>query len=280
VIAVSRFPDARARRWLEERGVKTISADLLERKAVDKLPVAENVLFLAGLKFGTAQNPAQTWAVNTIIPALVAEHYAGARIVALSTGNVYPPRALASGGSVESDALTPLGEYANAAVGRERVFEFFSRRDGTRIAMLRLFYAVELRYGVLRDIADKIWKGQPVDISNGHFNCIWQGDANEMVIRSLPLAGSPPTAFNLTSANIHPVRQVAKRLGQLLGKPVKFTGQEGKTALAGDTSKLRSLLGEPGTELDTMLRWTADWVRRGGRSLGKPTHFEARDGRY
>jgi dTDP-4-dehydrorhamnose reductase len=280
IIAVSRFSDARAREWLKQRGVKTVSGDLLERRVVRRLPAAENVIFLVGQKFGTAQNPSQTWAANTIVPELVAERYAGARIVALSTGNVYPLSVVSGSGSVETDPMTPLGEYANAAVGRERLFEFFSRRDCTRIALLRLFYAVDLRYGVLRDIADKIWSGQPVELANGHFNCIWQGDANELVIRSLALASSPASAFNLTSAKIYRVRQVAERLGQLLGKPAKFAGHESETALTGDTARLCSLLGEPATGLDTMLRWTADWVRRGGRSLGKPTHFESRDGRY
>jgi nucleoside-diphosphate-sugar epimerase len=280
VIAVSRFSDANARRWLEERGVQTLSCDLLDADAARKLPPADDILYLVGQKFGTTQSPAATWAANTLVPARVAGHCAGSRIVALSTGNVYPLSPVARGGSAEADPLTPMGEYANAAVGRERIFEFFSQRNGTRVALLRLFYAVELRYGVLRDIAEKIWTAQPVDLTNGHFNCTWQGDANEMVIRSLALASSPAAAFNLTSAEIYSVRKVAERLGELLKKPVKFAGAESKTALTGNTSKLRSLLGDPPTPLATMLKWTADWVKRGGRNLGKPTHFEVRDGRY
>jgi nucleoside-diphosphate-sugar epimerase len=161
----------------------------------------------------------------------VAERYSQTRIVALSTGNVYPLSLVARGGSLESDPLTPLGEYANATVGRERIFEFFSQRNNTCIALLRLFYATELRYGVLRDLAEKIWTGQTIDLANGHFNCIWQGDANEMVIRSLALASSPPTAFNLTSAEAFSVRKVATRLGELLGKPAKFSGAESESAL-------------------------------------------------
>ena len=280
IVAVSRFSDAHARRWLEECEVHTLNCDLYDPTATRQLPETENVLYLVGQKFGTTQSPAATWAANTIVPARVAERYAAARVVALSTGNVYPLSPVARGGSQESDPLTPLGEYANATVGRERIFEFISQRSGTPVVLLRLFYATDLRYGVLRDLADKIWAGGPIDLANGHFNCIWQGDANEMVIRSLALAGSPATAFNLTSAEIFSVREVATRLGELMGKPAKFIGAESDAALTGNTSKLRALLGDPPTQLDAMLRWTADWVKRGGRSLGKPTHFEVRDGRY
>ena len=280
VIAVSRFSDANARRWLEEREVRTLTCDLYDPGATRQLPDTENVLFLVGQKFGTTQSPAATWAANTIVPARVAEHYAAARIVALSTGNVYPLSPVARGGSTESDPLTPLGEYANATVGRERIFEFFSQRNRTPVVLLRLFYATDLRYGVLRDLADRIWAGKPIDLANGHFNCIWQGDANEMVICSLALAASPAVAFNLTSKDVLSVRTVATRLGELLGKPARLIGAENETALIGNTAKLRALLGDPPTPLEAMIRWTADWVKRGGRSLGKPTHFEVRDGRY
>jgi nucleoside-diphosphate-sugar epimerase len=253
---------------------------LYDAAAVQKLPAAEHVIFLVGQKFGTTQSPAGTWAANTIVPARVAEYYSQARIVALSTGNVYPLSPVARGGSLESDPLTPLGEYANATVGRERIFEFYSQRNGTCIVLLRLFYAVELRYGVLRDLAEKIRTGQTLDLANGHFNCIWQGDANAMVIRSLALTSSPPTAYNLTSAEVFSVRHVATQLGEHLGRPAKFFGTESESALIGNTTKLRAQLGDPPMPLETMIRWTADWVKRGGRSLGKPTHFEVRDGRY
>jgi nucleoside-diphosphate-sugar epimerase len=280
VVAVSRFSDATARRWLEARGVQTLGCDLYDPEATKRLPQAEDVIYLVGHKFGTTQSPAITWAANTIVPARAAERYPQARIVALSTGNVYPLSPVARGGSVESDPLTPLGEYANATVGRERVFEFYSQRNGTRVVSLRLFYAVEMRYGVLRDLADRIWAGQTIDLANGHFNCLWQGDANEMVIRSLPLADCPAAAFNLTSGDVFSVRQVATQLGERLGKPAKLSGNESESALIGNTAKLRAQLGNPPTPLEAMIRWTADWVRRGGRSLGKPTHFEVRDGRY
>ena len=278
--AVSRFADPRVRDWLEKRGVSTLACDLLERRAVSQLPDSENVLYLVGLKFGTAQNPAQTWAINTLVPAHILEQYQTARIVALSTGNVYPFTSVARGSSVESDPLTPLGEYGNAAVARERLFEFFSQRNGTRVALLRLFYAVELRYGVLRDLADRIWAGQPVELTNRSFNCIWQGDANEMVIRSLALTSSPASTFNLTSSETFCIRTTATRLGELLNRPVSFAGQESETCLIGNPSKLCDKLGTPATDIETMLRWTAAWVKQGGRSFGKPTHFETRDGNY
>jgi uncharacterized protein YbjT (DUF2867 family) len=280
VIAVSRFSDAAARSALESQGVKTISGDLLERSVVEKLPDAENLIYLVGMKFGTSTDPSSTWAMNTVVPASVAERFPRARIVALSTGNVYPLSQVSAGGSVESDPLTPLGEYANSAVGRERVFEYFSRRNGTSIAMMRLFYAVELRYGVLVDIAQKIFAGEPIDLSSGNFNCIWQGDANEMILRSLHLASSPMVVRNLCRPEVFSTRETASKLGALLGREPKFVGTENSTALLGNAKKLCQELGEPRTSFETMMRLIADWVQRGGRSLGKPTHFETRDGKY
>jgi hypothetical protein len=280
VIAASRFSDGAARRWLESHGVSTFSADLLDRAAVQALPEAGNVIFLAGLKFGTSRNPSLTWAVNTLVPAHVAERYARASLVALSTGNVYPMVSTAVGGAREDHALTPMGEYANAAVARERIFEYFSLKNRTPMALMRLNYAVEMRYGVLVDIARKVWGGEPIDLSNGHFNCIWQGDANEAILRSLPLAASPPQPWNLTLPGALSVRDIAGRLGSLLGVPAKFEGRESEKALVADSTKLWSALGGPPTPLEAMLRWTAHWVRHGGRSLNKPTHFESRDGQY
>jgi nucleoside-diphosphate-sugar epimerase len=280
VIAVSRFSDAAARRSLEEKGVKTISGDLLDRRVVESLPDAENIIYLVGMKFGTSTDPSSTWAMNTVVPARVAERYPRARIVALSTGNVYPLSAVSGGGSAETDALTPLGEYANSAVGRERVFEYFSKRNGTAVAMLRLFYAVELRYGVLVDIAQKVFAGEPIDLASGNFNCIWQGDANEMIIRALDLASSPMAVRNLCRPEIFSTRQTALRLGELLGRELNFVGVESATALLGNAKKICGELGEPRTNVETMMRLIADWVKHGGRSLGKPTHFETRDGKY
>ena len=280
VVAVSRFSNAAPRQWLEARGVKTVSCDLLDANATARLPDASNIIYLVGLKFGTAQNPAATWAINTLVPARVCERYPRSRIVALSTGNVYPQSEVARGGCVETDPLTPLGEYANAAVGRERIFEFQSQRHGTPIALLRLFYAVELRYGVLVDIARKVHSGEPVALGNGAFNCIWQGDANEMILRSLPLAASPATAWNLCRPEVFSVREIATRIGELLGRAPVFSGNESATSLLGNAAKLCAALGSPATPMESILRWTAAWVKQGGRDLGRPTHFEVRDGNY
>jgi nucleoside-diphosphate-sugar epimerase len=280
VIAVSRFSDPSAQKSLEEHGVRTIQADLLDRSAVARLPDATTVVYLVGRKFGTQGNPSLSWALNTLVPAHIAERYPQARIVALSTGNVYPFVPVHSDGATEEMPLTPLGEYANAAVARERVFEYYSRTNGTRIALIRLNYAVELRYGVLADIARKVWAGEPVDVTNGWFNCIWQGDANELILRTLPLASTPAEAWNLTGPRKLEVRELAGRFAALLDRPVRLIGVESESALLSNPARLVRQLGEPATPLDTILRWTAHWVRNGGRSLNKPTHFEVRDGKY
>jgi nucleoside-diphosphate-sugar epimerase len=280
IIAVSRFSDPKARTWLEERGVQTLACDLMDREAVEALPDAENIIYLVGMKFGTRQNPARTWAVNTLVPDRVSERYAGARIVALSTGNVYPLGSIAQGGAVETETLTPLGEYANAAVARERIFEYGAERDGTRVALIRLNYAVDLRYGVLVDLAQKIAAGEPVDVTMGYLNCIWQGDANEMIVRALDLADNPLVPLNLTGAEVLSIRELAQRLADLMDRTVEIVGTEAETALLSNPAKAVAALGSPSTPLETMLRWTAHWVQRGGPTLNKPTHFEVRDGRY
>lgn len=280
VIAVSRFTDPAAKAWLEKRGVKTVSADLLKREEVERLPDSANVIYLVGLKFGTAQNPGMTWAMNTIPPAHVSERYRSSKIVALSSGNVYPMCNVTRLGSQEEDPLTPLGEYANAVVARERIFEFYSRQHNTPVCVIRLFYAVELRYGVLVDIAGKIIRGEPISLRNGYFNCIWQGDANEMIIRSLSLAASPPSRFNLCQPEVYSVRSVAVELGEHMNTAPMFKDSEERTALIGDPARICQALGRPGTRFAEVLKWTADWVRKGGRTYGKPTHFEVRDGIY
>lgn len=280
IVAASRYSDPHARKWLEDRGIRTISADLLSREALSSLPDAENVIYLVGLKFGTAQNPAMTWAMNTLVPANVAERYSRARIVALSSGNIYPFVPVSSGGATESHPLTPIGEYPNACVARERIFEYFAQCNGTPIVTARLSYAVELRYGVLLDMATKIWAGEPLDVSMNSLNWIWQGDANEMIVRMLAHAASPSLALNLTGPQPLSIRTAATHLSKLLEKPVHFTGAEADTAMLCNSARTCELLGAPATQLDTVLRWVAHWVKHGGRSLGKPTHFEVRDGKY
>lgn len=282
VVAVSRFTDANARAWLEDRGVRTVACDLLgpDAGALRSLPDTPNVAYLVGLKFGTSKNPAATWAMNTLVPARVCERYAGARIVALSTGNVYPMSDVGRGGALETDPLTPLGEYANAAVARERVFEFSARQHGVKIALIRLFYAVELRYGVPVDIATKVRDGVPIHLENGAFPCIWQGDANEAVLRALNLVQDEPSAWNLCRPEVYSVREVAAGFGRLLGCNAEVLGTEAATALLGNPGRLVRELGAPAVDMNRMMAWIADWVRRGGRNLGRPTHFETRDGRY
>lgn len=280
IIAISRFTDERIRGWLEDKGVRTVAVDLMDPGALSRLPESENVIYMVGRKFGTTRNPEETWAANTLLPARIAEHYAQARIAALSTGNVYPMVPVGSGGAVETDPLTPLGEYANSSVARERIFGFFSRRNGTLVTLIRLSYALDLRYGVLVDIATKVRAGQPVDVGMGHVNCIWQADANEMIIRSLALASSPATAINLTGVRPLAVREVAHRFGELMGRPARIVGAEGTTALLSNTERARRTLGAPPTPLDTVIRWTAHWVAAGRRVLDKPTHYEVRDGGF
>ena len=280
IIAVSRFSDQTVREWIEEHGIQTFACDLLQRESLAGLPDAPNIINLVGLKFGTAQNPSLTWAVNTLVPAHVTERYPESRIVALSTGNVYPMVSVKDGGSIETDPITPIGEYANAAVARERLFEYHSRKFGTRIVLLRLNYAVDMRYGVLLDIAKAVWTEKPVDVATGYFNCIWQGDANEMIIRSLDLVESPPSIFNLTGPRVLSVGEIAGRFGDLMNRPVRLAGREEQTALLSNPSRLCQKLGEPPTSLDQVLKWTAHWVMSGGRTYGKATHFQARDGKY
>lgn len=280
VIAVSRFSDAAAQQWLTERGVTTIAADLLERSVVQQLPDARDIIYLVGMKFGTSAQPARTWAINSLVPSLICERYPRARIAALSTGNVYPLAAVASGGSRESDALTPLGEYANAAVARERIFEWCARRHGTQVAQLRLSYALDLRYGVVAELARRVWTGEPIELATGHFNGIWQGDANDLILRALDLAASPVEPFNLTSTSIYSVRETAQQLGVLLDRAPIFVGEETGTGFVSNTTRLTERLGAPRTPLERVLKWVAHWVRHGGRSLNKPTHFEVRDGQF
>ena len=280
VIAVSRFGDAAAERALQDAGVETVRCDLADRDAVMRLPDAPNVIFMAGQKFGTTGAPAATWAMNVLVPAHCAERYAGARIVAFSTGNVYPLSPVASGGSRETDALAPVGEYAASCVGRERVLEWSAERRGTRVAIVRLNYAVALRYGVLTDLAVKVWRGEAIDVTMGHVNVIWQGDANALAVACLAHAASPPFVVNVTGGEVLSVRDLATRLGRLMGREPRITGVEAPDALLSRTDRMREALGGATTPVEDMLAWTAEWVREGRPLLGKPTKFERRDGAF
>jgi nucleoside-diphosphate-sugar epimerase len=280
VIAVSRFGDGALAASLAREGIEPVSCDLLDPDDVARLPEAPDVLFLAGRKFGSEGRPDLTWAQNTVVPALVARRYARSRIVVFSTGNVYPPVPPGSPGSTEDDAVGPVGEYAQSCLGRERVFEHFSREQGMPAVLFRLFYAVDLRYGTLVDVARAVFTGAPVDLSVGRVNAIWQGDANSYAFRSLAHATSPPRPLVVTGPEAVGVRAVAERFAARFGRSARFTGEEGPAALLGNPARCVSLLGPPEVSLDRLFEWTADWVSRDGRSLGKPTHFEATDGRY
>jgi nucleoside-diphosphate-sugar epimerase len=280
IVAVSRFSDPRARTWLEGRRVQTLGCDLLKREDLARLPDSANIIYLVGLKFGTRQTPWLTWAVNTLVPSHVAERYSQARIVALSTGNVYPFVHLHTGGATEQTSPAPVGEYGTAALARERIFEYFSRTQGLPLVLIRLNYSVELRYGVLLDVAQKVWNNQPIDVRTGYLNCVWQGDANEMILRALEVAATPPVVLNLTGPSTLSVRELAHSFGELMGRPVTIVGSEEATALLSNPAALCARLGPPETPLDLVVRWTADWVRQGGTHLGKPTHFEVRSGEF
>ena len=279
VIGVARFSDPSSREQLESSGVKTIRCDLLDREGVSKLPKVKNVLFMAGRKFGTSGDESLTWAMNAMVPANVADHFRDSEIVAFSTGCVYP---LAQVGEApdESVAPAPIGEYAQSCLGRERMFEYASNAWGTSVCLFRLNYAIDLRYGVLHDIAEKIWRGEPVDNGSGAFNVIWQGHANEQAIRCLSLCSSPASIINVTGSETLTTEQVATQLGALLGKPVRFTSAPSDSSYLSDSTKATELFGRPSVSTEQLIRWQAHWTKTGGRSLGKPTHFEVSDGSY
>ena len=281
VIGVSRFSDKAARARLERAGVECVECDLLDRKAVEGLPDAPRVVFMAGKKFGTSGSEETTWAMNTVVPAYVAERYKTSAIVAYSTGCVYDFVTPYSGGSTESDLPKPVGDYAQSALGRERVFQHFSRTESTRVCILRLNYAIDPRYGVLHDIARKVEAGEPVDLSVENFNCIWQGDVLERTLLSFRFATSPAFVLNLTGPETASVRRTALEFGRLLGKEPVFRGEgEAGRAYLNDAALSFRLFGYPRVPLAEMIRMQADWIAAGGGSLGKPTHFETTDGSY
>lgn len=280
VIAVSRFSSQEAKRSLEQHGVETLVCDLLKSEDVQSLPVAANVFFLAGQKFGTSNAPELTWAMNTLVPAYVAERYRESRIVAFSTGCVYPLLPADGPGANERTILGPPGDYANSCVGRERVFTFFSKQNKTPMLLFRLCYAIELRYGVLSDIATRIMTGAPVDVSMGVVNVIWQGDANARAIESLVHTSCPPMVLNVTGLERISVRALAMQFGKLLDREVLFTGQESEMAWVWDASRSYELFGEPTVSLNEMIKAVSDWTLAGGPLLGKPTHFEVTSGQY
>lgn len=279
VIGVARFSEPGLKARLQAQGIECIEADLLSREALAALPEAPNVVYMAGRKFGSQGSEWLTWAMNAHVPALVAERYARSRIVAFSTACVYAFADTAGPGAAESAPLTPPGEYANSCVARERMFQHFSHAHGTPGVLLRLSYAIDMRYGVLHDLAAALLAGREIPLAMGHANLIWQGDANERALRALAACEAPTRPLNL-SGPIVPIREAALGLAQRLGCEARFSGRESPSAWLVDCAQADALWGPPPVGLGTLLDWTAAWARRGGRSLGKPTHFEVRDGQY
>ncbi len=280
VIAVSRFASGPGRALLDSAGVETIAADLGDAAAVAALPDAPNVVFMAGQKFGTRDAPSATWAANTAVPTLIATRFTSARMVVFSTGNVYPLTPVTETGSKETDTPAPIGEYAASCLGRERIFEHYAAKHGQPLAIMRLNYAVDLRYGVIVDIALAVLHEQPIDLRMGYVNVIWQGDANARAIACLAHAALPPFIVNVTGTRILRVRDVAARFGKLLKRTPNFIGEEAPDALLSDTTLMTSTVGAPAIPADWMVASVAERITHGGVILGKPTSFQTRDGGF
>lgn len=280
VFGVSRFSDSDLQMNLLNQGIETISCDLLNQESLNHLPSVPNIVFMAAQKFGSTGSEWMTWAMNTFLPGLVAERFRDSRLVVFSTGNVYPLVPPSSGGSREDDAVGPIGEYAQSCLGRERMFEYGSRKYQTPCSIIRLNYAVELRYGVLVDIARKVLHEEPIDLTMGYVNVIWQGDASDYTLRALGACSSPPEIINVTGQEILTVRMLAQGFGSRFGKEPRFTGDEAETALLNNASKCFERFGFPATPVSKMMDWIAHWLQKGGRIYNKPTKYEVRTGKF
>jgi len=280
IIGVSRFSSQKVKKDLEDFGIKTISCDLLDENSLNKLPDIPNVIFMAGRKFGSTGNEPLTWAMNTYLPGMIVKKFRNSKIVALCTGNVYPLVSVKSTGSEESDSLGPIGEYAQSCLGRERIFQYFCSQFKTRATLIRLNYAIDLRYGVLLDVAQKVFNKISIDLTMGYVNVIWQGDANSFIIRAFILCENPPKILNVTGPEIVSIRSLAMRFGEIFKEEPIFENQEVETALLSDASQCHRLFGKPKVTLEQMISWIAHWVLVNGPTLNKPTHFEERNGKF
>ena len=280
IYGVSLFVSEEERQAVEAKGIETIHGDLLDTSFLASLPEAKNVVYMAGMKFGSTENIGLTWAINTYLPGLVAERFKKSRIVAYSTGCVYPLVDIKTGGCTEQDPPVAYGEYAQSSLGRERMFQFGSQKYNTPVTIIRLNYAIDMRYGVLSDIALKVKNNQPVDLEMGHVNVIWQGDANHVVLRAFDIAASPAKILNITGPEILSVRRLVEEFAVLFNTEPIFTGQEADSALLSNSSEAHRLFGYPQVTSKQLVEWLADWINNNRTMLGKPTHFEARDGKY
>jgi nucleoside-diphosphate-sugar epimerase len=280
IIAVSRFADESVRHQFSSQNIETISCDLLETGTLDSLPSVRNVIFMAARKFGTTGLEHLTWATNTFLPGRVAERFRDSRIVAFSTGNVYPLRRVRDGGACESDPVDAQGEYAQSALGRERMFEYGSHRWGTPVTILRLNYAVELRYGVLVDIAQAVLERRPVDLRMGFVNVIWQRDANSYCLRSVAHSQSPPFILNISGPETLSVREIAETFGRHFSIEPIFTLEESDTAVLSNSARAHELFDCPTVKPSEIVDWVADWVANERPTLNKPTHFQTKDGKF
>ena len=280
VIAVSRFSQSGVRDRLEAAGVESVSADLLEAEAYGRLPDTANVVCMTGMKFGTAGDPSLTWAMNTYLPSLVCQRFGSSRIMAFSTGNVYPLVDPSGVWSTESDTPQPVGEYAMSALGRERTFQYFSRHRQLPVSLVRLNYSVDMRYGVLLDLAQAVWRNETIRLDMGYANVIWQADANGMALSAIADADSPPFCINVAGPELLDVRVVSEQFGKLMGRVPRFAGTPAPTALLNNASSAFERYGQPRVSLAQLIRWTADWVIHGKPTWDKPTHFQVRDGKF
>jgi nucleoside-diphosphate-sugar epimerase len=280
IYAVSRFSNQPIKSRMQQAEIETIEADLLDDSVYPQLPHVENVFYMVGMKFGATDNQPLTWALNSFVPTLVAQHYKNARIVVFSTGNVYPLVAAGSGGAREETTPDPIGEYAQSCLGRERMFQYFSQVYNTPVTLVRLNYANEPRYGIIVDLTLKMLKDEPIDLTMGAVNLIWQRDANDYIIQAIALAKSPPAILNVTGPGAISIRQLAEQIGNQLGRKPKLVSHEADTALLSDASKCFSLFGYPKTTLNEMVSFIVKWVTSGKTLLNKPTKYDNRNGRF